>query len=145
MNSLENWVHLNPHILNQGRGSYYIDPKLSEEQKEALNAELGEKDPMVERLKGITEDKPNEALGYPSAWLNQIYGETVPINLVGRQEGQSAIYGVAALKNLSWPGAYTIGYKGGWANVYIGYGHRISQENVLVKELNDLAIEGQDQ
>ena len=77
--------------------------------------------------------------------MNQIYGETVPINLIGKQEGQSAIYGVAALRNLSWPGAYTVGYKGGWTNIYIGYGQRISQENVLVKELNDLAIEGQDQ
>jgi radial spoke head protein 4A len=30
MNSVENWVHLNSHILNQGRASYYIDPKLTE-------------------------------------------------------------------------------------------------------------------
>ena len=40
LGSLEAWVHLNPHILLQGRCSYYVDPKLSEEQKEALNAEL---------------------------------------------------------------------------------------------------------
>jgi hypothetical protein len=40
MNSLDSWVHLNPHILLQGRSSYYVDQKLSEEQKEALNAEL---------------------------------------------------------------------------------------------------------
>lgn len=33
MNSLDAWIHLNPHILNQGRCTYYIDPKLSEEQK----------------------------------------------------------------------------------------------------------------
>lgn len=33
MNSLEAWIHLNPHILNQGRCTYYIDPKLSQEQK----------------------------------------------------------------------------------------------------------------
>jgi hypothetical protein len=30
MNSPDNWVHLNPNILNQGRCSYYIDPKLTE-------------------------------------------------------------------------------------------------------------------
>jgi hypothetical protein len=38
MNSLESWVHLNAHIHLQGRCSYYFDPKLTEEQKEALNA-----------------------------------------------------------------------------------------------------------
>ena len=54
MNALENWVHLNSHILNQGRASYFIDPKLSEEEKEALNTQLGETDPMVERLKGVS-------------------------------------------------------------------------------------------
>ena len=58
LNSLDAWVHLNAHILNQGRCSHYIDPKLPEEQKETLTAELGEKDPMVERLKGVSEDKP---------------------------------------------------------------------------------------
>jgi hypothetical protein len=58
MNSLENWAHLNPNILQQGRSSYYVDPKLSEEQKEALAAELAEKDPIIERLKGIADDKP---------------------------------------------------------------------------------------
>ena len=48
------------------------------------------------------------------------------------------------LKNLSWPGALTIGYKGGWTNIYIGNGHRISQENTLIKDCKDLAAEGQD-
>jgi hypothetical protein len=54
LNSPDSWVHLNPHILNQGRCTHYIDPKLSEEQKEALTTELAEKDPMVDRLKGIS-------------------------------------------------------------------------------------------
>lgn len=58
MASLDSWVHLNSHILLQGRSTYYIDPKLSEEQKEALNTELAEKDPLVERFKSVTEDKP---------------------------------------------------------------------------------------
>ena len=40
MNSLDNWVHQNPNILLQGRCSYYIDPKIPEEQRETLNAEL---------------------------------------------------------------------------------------------------------
>ena len=99
---------------------------------------------MVERLKGITEDKPYEAMGYANTWISQICGETVPINLIGKQEGQTAVYGVALLKNLSWPGACTVGYKGGWANIYIGYGHRVSQENNIIKDFKDVAVEGED-
>jgi hypothetical protein len=60
--------------------------------------------------------------------------------LVGKQEGQTAIYGVTLLKNLVWPGACTVGYRGGWTNIYIGYGHRISQPNNLIKELNEIQV-----
>jgi len=31
--NLENWVHFNHYILKQGRATYFVDPKLSEEQK----------------------------------------------------------------------------------------------------------------
>jgi len=41
MNSLESWVHANSHILNQGRSTYYLDPKLTEEEKETLTGQLG--------------------------------------------------------------------------------------------------------
>ena len=74
MNSLDNWVHLNPHIQFQGRCSTYIDPSLSEEQKEALTAELAEKDPPVERLKGVSDDKPYEAMGFTANWTCAIAG-----------------------------------------------------------------------
>ena len=40
-----------------GRASYYVDPKLTEEQKEEYLAKLGENDPKIERLKAINEDK----------------------------------------------------------------------------------------
>lgn len=31
------------------------------------------------------------------------------------------------LKNMSWPGAATVCYRGGWINIYVGYGHRETQ------------------
>lgn len=49
------------------------------------------------------------------------------MNQIGKQEGTSLIYGVACLRNLVWPGAVTVGYRGGWTNIYVGYGHRLSQ------------------
>ena len=135
LNSLEAWVHANPNILNLGRCAHYIDPSLSEEQKETATAELAEKDPVIERLKGIAEDKPYEAFGFTANWSSAIAGETVPVSQIGKQEGTTLIYGVACLKNLVWPGAVTIGYRGGWTNIYIGYGHRLSQQYNTIREL----------
>jgi hypothetical protein len=33
--SLENWIHFNPNILVAGRITHYINPSLTEEEKEA--------------------------------------------------------------------------------------------------------------
>jgi hypothetical protein len=40
-----------------GRTTHWVDPTLNEEQKEAASAELTEKDPENERLKGISDEK----------------------------------------------------------------------------------------
>lgn len=84
-NSLDFWVHANQYILHQGRCAYFVDPSLSEEQREALNTENSEKDPLIERLKAISEDKPLEKLGFTTNWGLQLAGETQVINLVGKQ------------------------------------------------------------
>jgi hypothetical protein len=59
MKSLEFWQHLQTGLLALGRTTYYIDPKLNEEEKETQLAELTEKDPEIERLRGITDEKCN--------------------------------------------------------------------------------------
>lgn len=59
LSNLENWIHFNPNILKQGRASYYVDPKVPEDQREELLAKLTESDPKIERLKAINEDKGN--------------------------------------------------------------------------------------
>jgi hypothetical protein len=43
----ENWVHLNPYIMGVGRADYYIDPKLTEDQKSELMSRLEETDPKI--------------------------------------------------------------------------------------------------
>lgn len=53
----DNWVHLHHCLLNLGRASHWVNPNLSEEEKQKVADELAEKDPEVERLKGITEEK----------------------------------------------------------------------------------------
>lgn len=47
-------------LFQLGRCSHFVDPKTPEEQIEAKMAELAEKDPEVERLKGLTEEKVPE-------------------------------------------------------------------------------------
>ena len=54
------------------------------------------------------------------------------------------VYGVTVLRNLVWPGAVTLGYRGGWTNIYVGYGHRTSQQNLLIRECKDLQVEGEE-
>ena len=44
---MENWVHLNAHLLDLGRTSYWTNPNLSEEQKEELLGKLTENDPKI--------------------------------------------------------------------------------------------------
>lgn len=82
-------------------------------------------------------------MGFTTNWSASISGETVPVNQIGKQEGTSLVYGVAVLRNLVWPGAVTIGYRGGWANIYIGYGHRISQQYTAIKELKEIQVEAE--
>ena len=44
-------------MLGTGRASHWVDPALGEEEKENKLAELADKDPEIERLKGISEER----------------------------------------------------------------------------------------
>ncbi len=120
-------MHLNQYILHQGRCSYYVSPSLTPEQVEALNAENAEKDPEVEQLKAIVEDKPLASHGFESNWQLRQCGETLNF---AKGDG-TACYSVVLLRNLTWPGAAAVAWSGGWVNVYVGYGQKISQPSFL--------------
>lgn len=68
----------------------------------------------------------------------------MPVSQIGKLEGTTLLYGVACLRNLVWPGAVTVGYRGGWTNIYVGYGHRLSQVNNAIRELGEVQIEAAD-
>lgn len=92
----------------------------------------------------MTEDKPYEALGFAANWTVSIAGETVAVNQIGKQEGTTLIYGVSCLRNLVWPGAVTVGYRGGWTNIYVGYGHRLSLQYNAIREIKEVQVEAED-
>jgi hypothetical protein len=56
LNSLESWAHSYQNILLAGRAEHEL-PNVPEEERDEAVAALEEKDPFVERLKGINEDK----------------------------------------------------------------------------------------
>jgi hypothetical protein len=62
LSAFETWVHVNPYILKQGRITHYIPKNLKQEDAEELKSKLEDKDPNVERLKGISDDKREESL-----------------------------------------------------------------------------------
>ena len=83
-------------------------------------------------------------MGFTANWTCAIAGESVPVSQVGKLEGQNLIYGVAVLRNTVWPGAMTVGYRGGWVNFYAGYGHRISQTYDAIKEVGEVQLEAEE-
>lgn len=73
-----------------------------------MTAELAEKDPEIERLRSITEDKLPEGspLGVENIWQVKVAGD----NQVFQKDEAPHVYGVVVLKNIYWPGWTTIGY-----------------------------------
>ena len=97
-------------LIQLGRCSHFVDPSISEDQIEALTAQLAEKDPECERLRSITEDKLPEALtaslGIENIWTLKTEGD---IQIFSKEESQ-LVYGVTVLKNIYWPGWVVVGY-----------------------------------
>ena len=73
-----------------------------------MTAELAEKDPEVERLRGVTEDKLPEGspLGVENVWQLRQCGD----GQVFQQGEANCVYGVVSLRNIYWPGWVTVGY-----------------------------------
>lgn len=73
MKNLENWVHNYQNILLAGRAEHQA-PDVPEDELGDAIAALEEKDPFIERLKGIAEDKPvyKEIEG---AWTTKLVGD----------------------------------------------------------------------
>ena len=118
----ETWVHSHPDILKAGRISH-LEPDLPEEEKQAKLDEMNTEDPVNEKLKAIAEDKRKKTYNFiknlyilikniafepfEQGWLIKTVGETQQFNLVGKEEGVTS-YAVVVLKNLRWPGNYTV-------------------------------------
>lgn len=89
LNNPENWVHLNPNILQAGRVTHFVDHPNEEERQQQLDT-LNESDPVDPRLKALAEEKPME--GYENNWNVKSLGDNQVFNLVGAEEGNTNSY-----------------------------------------------------
>ena len=73
LNNLEAWGNTQASILNAGRTVHIAPEGLDDEAKEAYIAEIGEKDPAVERFRPVQEHAPMPGLEF--SWVKKIVGD----------------------------------------------------------------------
>lgn len=119
--SMSNWVHHVQHILPQGRCSWWNpvqknEDEAEEDEEEEEKEEPDEPEPEVgpPLLTPLAEDE--EVNGMP-AWSTCLSSNLVPQ------------YAVAVVKSNLWPGASAFALEKKFENVYVGFGHKYSQEN----------------
>ncbi|XP_043849837.1 radial spoke head protein 6 homolog A [Dromiciops gliroides] len=121
VDSLANWVHHTQHILPQGRCTW-VNPNQKSEEEE----ELGE-----EEEKADEPEEVEQEIGPPlltplseDAEILQLAPWTARLscNLCPQ-------YSVAVMRSNLWPGAYAYATGRKFENIYIGWGHKYSQEN----------------
>lgn len=82
--------------------THFIDPSLSEEDRQTQFDALNEHDPEAERLKAITDDKPLE--GHEVNYQVTNFGSSQSYGQVGALEGNNLAYQTTLIKSLVWPG-----------------------------------------
>lgn len=79
LKSLENWGHRHLQILKAGRITHAEPVGMSDEDKEAHMAALGESDAQVDRYRALNEDTPVFA-GMEAGWTVKVLGDPQPYN-----------------------------------------------------------------
>lgn len=121
--SLANWVHHVQHILPQGRTKWWNpkvkneDEEMGNEEEEEERAEPDEPEPEFgpQLLTPLSED--TEIDGQP-AWSAKVSS-----NLVSQ-------FAISVIRSNLWPGAYAFALDKKFENVYVGWGHKYSVDNM---------------
>lgn len=109
----ENWTHMQPHILRNGRTTHKELPDEDEFPEEAATAkEEQEADPVREVLRTIDKDDLK--------WAIKQMGDLALYRSSG--EGPPKSNAVTCVKSLTWPGAVCVARGNQSANIYVGYG-----------------------
>ncbi|XP_020835433.1 radial spoke head protein 6 homolog A [Phascolarctos cinereus] len=121
VDSLANWVHHTQHILPQGRCTW-VNPNQKSEEEE----ELGEEGEKADELEEVEQE-----IGPPL--LTPLSEDAEILQLAPWTARLSCPlcpqYSVAMIRSNLWPGAYAYAIGRKFENIYIGWGHKYSQEN----------------
>ncbi|KAL5008497.1 hypothetical protein ScPMuIL_014078 [Solemya velum] len=119
--SLNNWVHHVQHILPQGRCTWWnpvqkTEDDFEDEEEEEEREEPDEPEPEVgpPLLTPLSEDAE---IGNMPPWTARLSSSLIPQ------------YAIAVMHSNLWPGAHAFASGKKFENVYIGTGHKYSQEN----------------
>lgn len=126
MASLDMWVHLKKNILKNGTTSLKTPEApegtdWTEEETEAAMKALLESDPYAPLLSALSADSKiqvTKTLAQP-AWTACVMGD--------QTEYQGQCNGVAVVRSLQWPGAYSFYYNSEVQQIYVGNGHKYEQ------------------
>lgn len=121
--SLSNWVHHVQHILPQGRTKWWNPKQKGEEDEMEENEEEEERNEPDEPepefgpqlLTPLSED--TEIDNQP-AWTTKISSNLVPQ------------FAISIVRSNLWPGAFAFAVDKKFENIYVGWGHKYSVENM---------------
>lgn len=81
-------------------------------------------------------------MGVETAWNVRVVGSNQLFNNTGKDEGTTSCYAVVVLKNVNWPGWYTVSNMNMYDSVYIGYGIKATQPAFFPSGPENLMLEG---
>lgn len=114
LGKLETWVHQNPHIKKQGRCSLFVpEPETHEESEEEAEEETSKAEEEPEQSPEILSSVENDA---------DMSSGSKPWSISFSSSIKGLKHRVVCLRSFLWPGAYTVGTKDGFSNIYIGWG-----------------------
>jgi len=109
------WMHMTPHLLDNGRTRHKELPDKDEEPEAyAAAVEEQENDPPKDVLRGLGEDG--------LMWSVKQAGDTMVYT--STTDGKPKSNAVTYARCLTWPGATFVAQGANYANLYIGYGVR---------------------
>lgn len=121
MGKLDNWVHYTQNILKECRIVHMERETPEGMEEEDFKKSIEKADPFEPRLKSVNKD--NKVKGNLPAWTVKLCGDIENFGNQNPALGKNN-YGVAVLRSLTWPGAYSFFTSGRWLAVYVGDGHK---------------------
>jgi radial spoke head protein 4/6 len=138
---LNNWVHLKPSILNEGRLVHQERDPPEGMEAEEFKKQIIANDPFEPRLKPISSDEnlkcPINNIKLPAWKISYCYDDKIYTNpdiIINTEDADSlkldttVSHTIVHLRNLTWPGAHVVRIKGQIQYYYFGWGMKYNDD-----------------